>query len=85
LEDELDSGLETDLETLLAHSAEDRDSFENFRLLKAWVKDSDPLAELDIETRLRRVHARVMAEVMKMPQPGPAPRPRKARDLEAEL
>lgn len=60
LENELDSSLEADLEMLLEHSQEDRDSFENFRLLKAWVRESDPILNWPIEARLERTRAKVM-------------------------
>lgn len=74
LENELDASLENDLQLLLEHSAEDRDSFENFRLLKQWVRESDPLTlkegqSADLETRLRRVHSNVMTAVMSTPPP----------------
>lgn len=60
LENELDSSLEADLEMLLEHSQEDRDSFENFRLLKAWVRESDPILNWPIEARLERSRAKIM-------------------------
>jgi hypothetical protein len=60
LENELDSSLEADLEMLLQHSQEDRDSFENFRLLKQWVRESDPILDWPIEARLQRARAKIM-------------------------
>jgi len=63
LEDELDSSLEKDLGLLLEHSQEDRDSFENFRLLRQWVRESDTIAGWPVEERLKRVRANVMAAV----------------------
>jgi hypothetical protein len=63
LENELDVALERDLESLLKHSAEDRDTFENFRLLKEWVKASDTVNATEIEARLPRTRARIMAEI----------------------
>ena len=63
LEDELDPGLEGDLQLLLDHSQEDRDSFENFRLLKQWIRESDPVANWPIEERLKRTRAKVMAAI----------------------
>lgn len=63
LENELDSALETDLEMLLEHSQEDRDSFENFRLLKQWVRESDPVAHWPIKERLKRVRSKVMMAI----------------------
>lgn len=63
LENELDSVLEKDLEMLLQHSQEDRDSFENFRLLKQWVRESDPIAGWPVEDRMVRIRANVMAAI----------------------
>jgi len=63
LENELESALEKDLETLLQHSQEDRDSFENFRLLKQWVRESDPVAGWPVEERTQRMRANVMAAI----------------------
>ena len=66
LEDELDPVLERDLELLLDHSQEDRDSFENFRLLKQWIRESDPVANWPIEERLKRTRAKVMASISEL-------------------
>ncbi len=63
LENELDSTLERDLELLLEHSQEDRDSFENFRLLKQWVRESDPVAQWPLEDRLERLRSNVMSAI----------------------
>lgn len=63
LENELDAVLEKDLELLLHHSQEDRDSFENFRLLKQWIKESDPVAAWPIEARTDKMRANVMAAI----------------------
>jgi hypothetical protein len=63
LENELDPSLEMDLELLLNHSQEDRDSFENFRLLKQWVRESDPIAGWPIEERLNRARTKIMAAI----------------------
>jgi hypothetical protein len=63
LEDELDPALDKDLELLLDHSQRDRDSFENFRLLKQWVRESDPVATWPLDDRLRRMRSNVMAVV----------------------
>jgi hypothetical protein len=68
LENELDSSLEADLEMLLQHSQEDRDSFENFRLLKQWVRESDPILNWPIEERLELVRAKIMSAIEDMPQ-----------------
>lgn len=63
LENELDTVLEKDLELLLHHSQEDRDSFENFRLLKQWIKECDPVADWPVETRAEKMRANVMAAI----------------------
>lgn len=63
LENELDAALEKDLATLLHHSQEDRDSFENFRLLRQWIKESDPVAGWPIEARADKMRANVMAAI----------------------
>ena len=63
LENELELSLERDLEMLLQHSQEDRDSFENFRLLKQWVKESDPVAAWPLEERAERMRKNVMAAI----------------------
>lgn len=63
IENELDPMLDRDLQTLLEQSQEDRDTFETFRLLKYWLKDSDPIAGWPIEERLERMRARVMQAV----------------------
>lgn len=68
LENELDPALDKDLELLLEHSQEDRDSFEKFRLLKQWVSESDPALEVDIDGRLDRLRAKVMRAVQKEPR-----------------
>ncbi len=49
LENEMDPSLDKDLQILLEHSQEDRDAFENFRLLKEWLRESDPVAHWPIE------------------------------------
>jgi hypothetical protein len=66
LENELDPGLEKDMEQLLQHSEEDRDSFERFRLLREWLRGSDPIKDWPVEERLTRMHCKVMREVTKM-------------------
>jgi hypothetical protein len=63
LENEMDPGLDHDLRLLLEHSQEDRDSFENFRLLREWVRASDPVASWPVETRVTRVRANVMQAI----------------------
>lgn len=60
LEDEIGPSLEKDMELLLHHSTEDRDAFENFRLLKSWLKESDPARDHDVESRLPRLRRRIM-------------------------
>lgn len=70
LENELEPGLEKDLELLLEHSQEDRDSFENFRLLRQWVRESDPIASWPLEDRMTRMRAGVMKAIQDMkPEP----------------
>ncbi len=71
LENELDASLEADLEMLLEHSQEDRDSFENFRLLKQWVKESDPVNGWPIEARLERTRSKIMMAIENMPDEKP--------------
>ncbi len=78
LENELESGLESDLELLLEHSQEDRDSFENFRLLRQWVRDSDPIAKWPLEDRLTRMRSKIMEEVLKT-EPSEKPRTKAAQ------
>lgn len=63
LENEFDPSLEKDLLLLLEHSPEDRESFENFRILKQWVKESDPVCEAEVESRLDRLRRNVMAAI----------------------
>lgn len=63
LENELEPVLERDLGLLLEVSEEDRDSFENFRLLKQWVRESDPAGDWPIEERCARMRSRVMAAI----------------------
>lgn len=60
LENELDPALDNDLQTLLENCEQDRTSFEHFRLLKQWVKESDPVGEWPIEERLIRMRKNVM-------------------------
>ncbi|MBX3022826.1 MAG: hypothetical protein KF799_14220 [Bdellovibrionales bacterium] len=63
LENEFDPTLDKDLELLLEHSAEDRDSFENFRLLKQWVKESDPASGVDSDQCLMRMRSHIMSAI----------------------
>lgn len=67
IENELDPILDKDLELLLEHSSEDRETFESFRLLKHWLKNSDPALGQPVEGRLDRTRARIMEEVNKRP------------------
>lgn len=60
LENELEPVLERDLGLLLEVSEEDRDSFENFRLLKQWVRESDPVGDWPVEERCARMRKNVM-------------------------
>ena len=79
LENELDPLLDKDLAMLLEHSAEDRDAFESFRLVKQWVKESDPIGNWPVEGRLERMRSRIMAAVEGTPhkQTGPVRHPRR--------
>lgn len=70
LENEMDPSLERDLELLLEHSQEDRDIFENFRLLKEWLVGSDPVGDWPLDSRLRKVRREVMRAVEHLPPPG---------------
>lgn len=63
LEDELEAGLNRDLELLLEHSEEDRTCFENFRLLKQWTRESDPAEDFAVEARLDRLRVGIMDAV----------------------
>ena len=63
LENEMVPDLEKDLELLLRHSEEDRDTFENIRLLREWLRASDPIAKWPIDERLTRVRCKVMREI----------------------
>ena len=63
LENEMDLGSEKDLQLLLEHSQEDRDSFEQIRLLREWLRDSDPVREWPMEARLTRIRANVMQTI----------------------
>lgn len=71
MENELGSSLEQDLQALLQHSEADRDSFENFRILKQWLKESDPVGDWPLENRLSRVRKNVMAAIEKLDKPEP--------------
>ncbi len=63
LENEISLELERDLQALLEHSDEDRKIFENFRLLKEWLAESDPVGNWPLEPRLERLCAKIMAVV----------------------
>ena len=63
LENEMDPGLDQDLEFLLNHCEEDRLSFEHFRLLREWLRDSDPIRDWPIDERLTRLRCKVMREI----------------------
>lgn len=75
LEDEMDPKLESDLRTLLQHSQEDRDSFERFRLLRAWLRDSDPIGEWPLDERIARLHGKVMSFIEQEVLVAPVERP----------
>lgn len=70
LEDELDPSLEQDLQLLLDHSQDDRDSFENFRLLKQWVRESDPAPSdaAAFDRALDRLRAGVRYAIERQPE-----------------
>ena len=63
LENELEPSLKADLELLLEHSQEDRDSFESIRLLKQWVGESDPVGDWPVDARLDRIRRKVMQAI----------------------
>src|SRR4051812_4763610 len=69
LEDLLGPDLEKDLQTLLEHSAEDRENFEHVRLLREWLKACDPIGGWPIGERLTRVSSRVMGAIASEPAP----------------
>lgn len=63
LENELDPMLDKDLQMLLEHSGEDRQTFETFRLLKQWLSESDPIKDWPVGDRLPRMRSRIMSVV----------------------
>lgn len=63
LENEMDPGVEKDLEFLLESCEEDRSTFEYFRLIREWLRFSDPIGDWPIEERLTRVRCKVMREI----------------------
>lgn len=63
LENEFDASLEADLQMLLEHSQEDRNHFENFRILRQWLKESDPAFDWPVEARAPVVCQRVMQAI----------------------
>ena len=63
LENELNHAMDADLLTLLENSEDDRVSFEQMRLLKQWVAESDPVADWPIEERLARMRRNVMQAI----------------------
>jgi hypothetical protein len=65
LENEMDPGMEKDLELLLEHSEEDRTSFEHIRLLRAWLGSCDPVKDWPLDDRLTRMRRKVMREIEK--------------------
>ncbi len=83
LENELDPMLDKDLQLLLEHSGEDRQTFESFRLLKQWLSESDPIKDWPVEDRLARMRSRVMNVVEREIKPVAASLAR--RESEAEL
>jgi hypothetical protein len=69
LENEMDPGLEKDLQLLLENSQEDRDAFEGYRVLREWLLASDPIGDWPLEARMQRVRQGVMATIEKLPRP----------------
>jgi hypothetical protein len=65
LENEMEPGMEKDLELLLQHSEEDRTSFEHIRLLREWLGGCDPVRDWPLEDRLTRMRRKVMREIEK--------------------
>ena len=65
LEDEMSPSLEHDLQSLLQHSDEDRNTFERFRLLREWLRGSDPIHQWPLEARVVRMHQKVMQEILR--------------------
>lgn len=63
LENELNHSMEADVLTLLENSETDRTHFEQCRLLKQWVRESDPVAAWPLDDRISRVHQNIMASV----------------------
>lgn len=65
LENEFDPCVEKDLELLLQHSESDRDCFENFRLLRQWLSESDEAKEFPIEEQqIERLRSRIMDHIL---------------------
>ena len=65
LENEMDPGIEKDLELLLQHSEEDRTSFEHIRLLREWLGTCDPVRDWPLDDRLTRMRRKVMGAIEK--------------------
>jgi hypothetical protein len=63
LENEMEPGLEKDLQALLQCSQEDRDTFEQFRVLREWLRAADPAAHLPLDNRLERLRREVMHSI----------------------
>ena len=70
LENEMELHMERDLELLLQHSAEDRAAFEHFRVLREWLRGSDPVGNWPVEERVKRVEANVMEAIGPLEAPG---------------
>ncbi len=74
LENEMDLGLEKDLELLLQCSQEDRDSFEQFRLVREWVRAAEPaVSSAKFDESLKRMRQGVMHALDKLGVPGNRP------------
>ncbi len=68
LENEMDPSLELELQGLLASSQEDRDAFEGYRIIREWLKSSDPAVGLPIEARAKDVRQNVMQVIDSLAQ-----------------
>lgn len=66
LEGEMDAQIEADLLVLLDHSEKDREAFDNFRLIREWVRDSDPARTLEWSAvELNHGRRRIMSQIQR--------------------
>lgn len=64
LEGEMDAQIEEDLLLLLDHSEKDREAFDSFRLIREWVRDSDPARSLEwSSSELDRGRRQIMSQI----------------------